>query len=186
MQSRLFGIWSNGPATADQVREALLARHPLKDSSVRSLLRRLETQGYLSHRLEGKAYLYQAAVPARSVAARAVRNIIERFCAGSVEQMSLRMGMAGALRPGGQEPTEEESEAENRIAMRAGVHDLLLDYHGNFPLNFFGDGDVGRLPPGLFQGDNLFAVRALGHAGILSRRDKIVARWGEVQGLARG
>ena len=86
MQSRLFGIWSKGPATADQVREALLARHPLKDSSVRTLLRRLETQGYLSHRLEGKAYLYQAAVPARSVAARAVRNIIERFCAGPVEQ----------------------------------------------------------------------------------------------------
>ena len=80
-------------------------------------------------------------------------------------------GHAGALRPGGQEPTEEESEAENRIAMRAGVHDLLLDYPGNFPLNFFGDGDVGGLPPGLFQGDNLFAIGALGHAGILSPCD---------------
>jgi BlaI family penicillinase repressor len=85
-QAILNYLWAKGPATADQVREALLPKHPLKDSSVRTLLRRLEAQGYLSHRLDGKTFLYQAAVPPRSVAARAVRNIIERFCAGSVEQ----------------------------------------------------------------------------------------------------
>jgi len=90
-QAILNFLWSKGPATADQVREALLPRHPLKDSSVRTLLRRLEAQGYLSHRLDGKAFVYQAALPQRSVAARAVRNIIERFCAGSVEQFLVGM-----------------------------------------------------------------------------------------------
>jgi predicted transcriptional regulator len=90
-QAILNFIWSNGTATAEQVREALLAKHPLKDSSVRTLLRRLEQQGYLSHRVDGKTFVYQAAVPSRSVAARAVRNIIERFCAGSVEQFLVGM-----------------------------------------------------------------------------------------------
>jgi BlaI family penicillinase repressor len=90
-QAILNVIWSNGAATAEQVREALLAKHPLKDSSVRTLLRRLEQQGYLSHRVDGKTFVYQAAVPSRSVAARAVRNIIERFCAGSVEQFLVGM-----------------------------------------------------------------------------------------------
>jgi BlaI family transcriptional regulator, penicillinase repressor len=90
-QAILNVIWSNGAATAEPVREALLAKHPLKDSSVRTLLRRLEQQGYLSHRVDGKTFVYQAAVPSRSVAARAVRNIIERFCAGSVEQFLVGM-----------------------------------------------------------------------------------------------
>ncbi len=90
-QAILNVIWSTGPVTSEQVREALLPRHPLKDSSVRTLLRRLETRGYVTHRLEGKVFVYQAAVPPRSVAARAVRQIIERFCAGSVEQFLVGM-----------------------------------------------------------------------------------------------
>lgn len=90
-QAILNFIWSNGTATAEQVREALQPKHPLKDSSVRTLLRRLEQQGYLSHRLDGKTFVYQAAVASRSVAARAVRNIIDRFCAGSVEQFLVGM-----------------------------------------------------------------------------------------------
>lgn len=90
-QSILNFLWESGPSTADQVREALMRKHPLKDSSVRTLLRRLEERGYLRRKLEGKAHVYQAAVGARSVAARAVRQIIQRFCAGSAEQFLLGM-----------------------------------------------------------------------------------------------
>jgi predicted transcriptional regulator len=39
----------------------------------------------------GNTYVYRAAIPARSVAARAVRHIIDRFCAGSVEQFLVGM-----------------------------------------------------------------------------------------------
>jgi BlaI family penicillinase repressor len=74
-QAILNFIWSQGSATAEQVREALLPAHPLKDSSVRTLLRRLE----------------EAKVPSRSVAARAVQHIIDRFCSGSVEQFLVGM-----------------------------------------------------------------------------------------------
>ena len=84
-------VSANGPVTADQVRQALLPTHPLKDSSVRTLLRRLEERGYVSHRLEGKLFLYQAEVHPRSVAARAVEHIIQRFCSGSVEQFLVGM-----------------------------------------------------------------------------------------------
>jgi len=90
-QAILDFIWARGSATAEQVREALLPKHPLKDSSVRTLLRRLEGRGFLRHCLEGKIFLYQAAIPARSVAARAVQHIIERFCSGSVEQFLVGM-----------------------------------------------------------------------------------------------
>ncbi len=85
-QAILDFIWSKGKATSEQVRESLLPEHPLKDPSVRTLLRRLEERGYLRHRLEGKVFVYQAEIQARSMAARAVRHIIDRFCAGSAEQ----------------------------------------------------------------------------------------------------
>ena len=90
-QAILDVVWSKKAATAEAVREALQPRFPLKDSSVRTLLRRLEARGYLSHRLEGKVFVYRAQVPARSLAARAVRHIIDRFCAGSVEQFLIGM-----------------------------------------------------------------------------------------------
>jgi len=90
-QAILDFIWAKGPATSEQVREALLPKHPLKDSSVRTLLRRLEERGLLSHRVEGKVFLYKAEVRPRSLAARAVRHIIEKFCSGSVEQFLVGM-----------------------------------------------------------------------------------------------
>jgi BlaI family penicillinase repressor len=85
-QAILDLIWARGRATAEQVRSALNARFPLSDSSVRTLLRRLEARGYLSHHLDGKSFVYAAAVPATRVAAGAVRQIIKRFWAGSAEQ----------------------------------------------------------------------------------------------------
>jgi BlaI family penicillinase repressor len=90
-QAILDFLWSNGPATAEQLRDALKARHPLKDSSVRTLLRRLEARRYVSHRLDGKVFVYRADVPPANLAARAVQHIIDRFCAGSVEQFVLGM-----------------------------------------------------------------------------------------------
>jgi BlaI family transcriptional regulator, penicillinase repressor len=90
-QAILDFLWEAGAGTAEQVRESLSPKHPLKDSSVRTLLRRLEAHGYLKHRMEGKIFVYEPAVAQRSVAARAVANIIHRFCSGSTEQFLVGM-----------------------------------------------------------------------------------------------
>jgi BlaI family penicillinase repressor len=79
-------VWAASPINAEQIRGGLLPKHPLKDSSVRTLLRRLETQGYLTHRTEGKTYLYEAVAGSQTVAASAVRQLIDRFWSGSVDQ----------------------------------------------------------------------------------------------------
>src|SRR5262245_3656599 len=88
-QAILDFIWENGPVTSEEVREGIRTRHPLKDPSMRTLLRRLEQRGYISHRVEGKVFKYRAKVHSRSVAARVVQHIIQRFCAGSAEQFLL-------------------------------------------------------------------------------------------------
>jgi BlaI family penicillinase repressor len=85
-QAILDFIWTNGPSTSEAVREGLLPQRRLKDSTVRTLLRRLEERGYLTHTIEGKVFVYRATARRTSVAAKAVRQIIDRFWSGSAEQ----------------------------------------------------------------------------------------------------
>ena len=73
-------------ATAEQLRVALRAKHPLSDSSMRTLLRRLEARGLVSHTVEGKVFHYRADVHPTSVAAETVRRLIQGFWSGSAEQ----------------------------------------------------------------------------------------------------
>ncbi|MEW5983743.1 MAG: BlaI/MecI/CopY family transcriptional regulator [Acidobacteriota bacterium] len=90
-QAILDIVWSKGSVTADQVREALQPSRRLKDSTVRTLLRRLEARGLLNHRVDGRMFVYRASVHRRRLAARTVRQIIDRFWAGSTEQFLLGM-----------------------------------------------------------------------------------------------
>jgi len=80
-------IWRRGAATADQVREDLAPRHKLKDSTIRTLLGRLEKKGHLKHKVDGRTYVYSGVEQPQNVAIRAVQHLIERFCAGSAEQL---------------------------------------------------------------------------------------------------
>ncbi|HVG69352.1 MAG TPA: BlaI/MecI/CopY family transcriptional regulator [Vicinamibacterales bacterium] len=84
-------LWTSGPATAEAIREGIRRQHPLKDSSIRTLLRRLEARGFISHTVEGKVFVYSAGVPSQQVAVSAIRQVIQRFCAGSVEQLLVGM-----------------------------------------------------------------------------------------------
>lgn len=84
-------VWERSSATAEDVREALASRHPMKDSTARTVLKRLEEKGYLEHRVEGRTNIYRGLTAPQNVAVRAVRQIIDRFCGGSVEQLLVGM-----------------------------------------------------------------------------------------------
>jgi BlaI family transcriptional regulator, penicillinase repressor len=90
-------VWDSGPCSVEAVYEVVSRNRDLKETTVRTLLRRLEHKGYLRHESQGRAYLYQATEPSRSLAARAVRQIIDRFCQGSVEELVSGMVEAKAL-----------------------------------------------------------------------------------------
>jgi BlaI family transcriptional regulator, penicillinase repressor len=84
-------VWERGTATADDVRTALARSQPMKDSTVRTILRRLEEKGYVEHSVEGRTFRYTPKVDPQNVASNAVRGIIERFCDGSVENLLVGM-----------------------------------------------------------------------------------------------
>lgn len=84
-------VWQRQSVTAEGVRTALAERHPMKESTVRTVLSRLEEKGYVRHRVDGRTNIYTSREAPQNVAASAVRQLIERFCGGSVEQLLVGM-----------------------------------------------------------------------------------------------
>lgn len=85
----LLIVWRYGSATADQVREEL--DRPLKDPTVRTVLRRLEEKGYLAHHVDNRTFVYHPAESRQRVTGRAVKRIVDWFCEGSVEALLVGM-----------------------------------------------------------------------------------------------
>ena len=52
-------VWQNGPSTADYVQKAL--SRPLKESTIRTVLKRLEEKGHLTHTVDARTFIYKAA-----------------------------------------------------------------------------------------------------------------------------
>lgn len=82
-------VWAQGPCTSEACREALASKRPMKESTVRTVLRRIEQKGFVTHTVEGRTFIYRAAERRENVAVRAVKNIIDRFCGGSAEALLL-------------------------------------------------------------------------------------------------
>lgn len=92
-------IWQHGPASAESCRDGLKDVWPMKESTMRTVLRRLEEKGYVSHTTEGRTFLYRAVEAPASVATRTVKHLIDRFCGGSAEALLLGMVNADVLTP---------------------------------------------------------------------------------------
>jgi predicted transcriptional regulator len=110
-------IWADGAATAEQVRDGLAEEWPMKDSTVRTILRRLEDKGFLEHTVDGRTYIYRGVEAPTNLAIRAVRQIIDRFCHGSVE--SLLVGMV--------ENEVIDKDQLERLARKAGSDTMVND-----------------------------------------------------------
>jgi BlaI family transcriptional regulator, penicillinase repressor len=82
-------VWSGGEVTAEAIREKL--ERKLKESTVRTVLRRLEDKGYVMHRVSGRTFVFRAVASRQDVAARAVKHIVDWFCNGSLEDVLVGM-----------------------------------------------------------------------------------------------
>jgi predicted transcriptional regulator len=88
-RSILSVVWRKAEINAEQVREEL--GRPLKDSTIRTVLRRLEEKGYLTHTVDDRTFVYRPAESRQRVAGRAAKRIVDWFCEGSVEALLVGM-----------------------------------------------------------------------------------------------
>jgi predicted transcriptional regulator len=80
-------VWAHPNCTAEACREGMAKERKLKDSTVRTILRKLEEKEYVTHRVDGRTFVYRAKDSKRNVAVRAAQQLIDHFCGGSVEEL---------------------------------------------------------------------------------------------------
>jgi predicted transcriptional regulator len=80
-------LWDEGEATVAAVRDALQATRPLAYTTVATMLTKMERNGQVVHRTEGRVHVYRPAVARDSVSRTMVTDLAGRLFQGDVTQM---------------------------------------------------------------------------------------------------
>jgi BlaI family transcriptional regulator, penicillinase repressor len=84
-------LWQKGQATVQQVLDSMPEKLKLAYNSVLTTIRVLENKGYLGHKKDGRAHIYEPLI-ARAEASRSeVRHLVSRFFANSHESLLLNL-----------------------------------------------------------------------------------------------
>lgn len=75
-------LWNRGPSSVIDVQEALLPGRPLAQTTVATLLTRLEKRGVVTHGNSGRRYRYEALVTEDEVRRRMVSSLTDLLFAG--------------------------------------------------------------------------------------------------------
>jgi predicted transcriptional regulator len=80
-------VWACDEVSASEVRRILSKSRKVARNTVRTLLERMEEKGWITHREEGRTFLYSAAQPRQATIGQKVQEIIETVCGGSPEAL---------------------------------------------------------------------------------------------------
>jgi len=75
-------LWQRGEATTQEVWERVTRERPLALTTVATLMSRLERKSVLTHRREGRQYVYRATVTRAEVRRSKVRDLTENLFGG--------------------------------------------------------------------------------------------------------
>jgi|SRR5688572_16725166 len=76
-------LWDRGEATVAQVLEGL-GDIGLAYTTIATMLRKMEGRGLVSHRTEGRSFIYRARVKADDVSHRMANQLVDRLFEGSL------------------------------------------------------------------------------------------------------
>jgi BlaI family penicillinase repressor len=77
-------LWEHGEMAASAVHAALHPERGLAPTTIATMLGKMEARGLITHREEGRAFIYRAAVEAGDVTRDLGNHFVERLFAGSV------------------------------------------------------------------------------------------------------
>lgn len=82
-------LWEKGSATVAEVAEVLQGKDGSAYTTVLTMLRIMHAKGYLSCRKDGRAHVYTPKVKRETAARKAVRQLLQKFFAGSPGELVL-------------------------------------------------------------------------------------------------
>lgn len=77
-------LWSRGQATVTAVHEAIVVKRGLAQATIATLLRRLEKKGAVTHELQGRQFIYKAAVSSDAVRHSMLTEVAEKLLPNEV------------------------------------------------------------------------------------------------------
>jgi predicted transcriptional regulator len=84
-------LWRRGESAVGDLVAAMPAGATLAYNSVLTTIRILEQKGYVTHRQEGRAFLYSPCVAEQEASQTEVRHIMQRFFGNSRERLLLSL-----------------------------------------------------------------------------------------------
>ena len=91
-------VWQRGDATVRDVYEVLLERRKIAYTTVMTMMKILETKGYLKRRRRDRAFLYRPAHPKSQIIGGMIREFIDRVFNGSAEPLLVHLVKTRHLR----------------------------------------------------------------------------------------
>ena len=93
-------LWDRGEATVQDIWEALHAERGLAQTTVATMLSRLERRGVVTRRAQSRQYRYRAAVTEREVQHSMVGELTERLFDGDVTALVQHLLSGADVSPG--------------------------------------------------------------------------------------
>ncbi len=103
-------LWKTGEANVKQVQEALAERKPLAYTTVMTLLDRLVRRGSATRRKVGRFFVYSPVVSRETLRGAAVRELLDGFFDGSVEELLRYLEVSPPAAKPDQLPDQRASE----------------------------------------------------------------------------
>jgi BlaI family transcriptional regulator, penicillinase repressor len=94
-------LWQRGEATVREVYDQMSRHAPIVQNTVQAFLRTMEDKGLVSHRLEGRTFVYRPTLRHDDTKQRMVSRVLQRVFDGAIDQL---VQSALSVRP----PTEDE------------------------------------------------------------------------------
>ena len=91
-------VWQRGAVTVRDVYEALLERRKIAYTTVMTMMKILETKGYLKKRRQERAFLYRPAQPQNQIIGGMIREFVDRVFNGSAESLLVHLVKSRHLR----------------------------------------------------------------------------------------
>ena len=105
-------LWGRGEATVREVYEAMSSHAPIVQNTVQAFLRTMEDKGFVTHRLEGRTFVYRPVPRREETKQRVVSRVLQRVFDGAIDQL---VQSALSLRP----PTADELERLEKLIEEA-------------------------------------------------------------------
>lgn len=75
-------LWSSGEATTAEVHDALYPQRGLAPTTIATMLRKMEDKGVVTHRVDGRHFVYRPTVSEDEIRSSMVGELLDRLFAG--------------------------------------------------------------------------------------------------------